>query len=118
MVIFDIPRIPYIVSTPNLTPILLQNPEFLVSNDANPVSGKIYWGPSTHYIIICTGNTPKGKLIIIFCLILVLVLNGILLLSAISIIIFPDAPYSSLFRDLNCGTSAIEARGLRSRLFR
>ena len=64
--------------------------EFRLTNDANPVSRKVYRGPSIlgifsltgTYYITCTWNTctPIGKLnIMTLCLILVHVLNGILL---------------------------------------
>ena len=60
----------------------------------------------------------SSKRNITLCLILVHVFNGILLLSAISIIIYPDASYSPWLRDVNCGTCAVEVRGFRSRIFR
>ena len=66
--------------------------EFRLTNDANPVSRKVYRGPSIlgifsltgTYYITCTWNTctPEGigKLYIMtLCLILVHILNGILL---------------------------------------
>ena len=61
--------------------------EFRLTNDANPVSRKVYRGPSIlgifrltgTYYITCTWNTCTPDGIMTLCLILVHVLNGILL---------------------------------------